>query len=79
MDVLKFLNTYWLIIGSIFCGFAWLIRLESKILNLENNISKNHDSYKELWLKINDIQISLNAIATSLARLEGRLEGSKHD
>ena len=79
MDIVNFINQYWLIFGAIFGSTIWFIRLEATVMNLKTRIDMHGDSYKELWSKINEIQSSLASIATSLARLEGRLEGNKNE
>jgi hypothetical protein len=60
-------NEYWSLILAGICFLVWFIRLEAKVLNLENNRSEH-------WEKIDRMQTKLNEIAEALARLEGWLD-----
>ena len=48
-------------------GLIWGVRLEAKVLYLE-------DSMKNQWTKFDDMKLKIDKIAESLARLEGRLD-----
>lgn len=58
---------FWPVLGSILFFVVWLVRLESKVLALENEKATLNQQLKS-------VQDTLAIIATSLARLEGRLE-----
>ncbi len=61
------LGDIWPVVVSFLFSYAWLIRLEAKVLNMEkqnNKTDKLLDQMKE----------KLDSISESLARLEGKLE-----
>lgn len=58
---------FWPVLGSVLFFVVWLVRLESKVLALENEKTT-------LYQQLKSVQDTLAIIATSLARLEGRLE-----
>lgn len=66
MEVAKFIAELWPIFLSVLFCVIWLIRLEAKVLYLE----KDNDEH---WKKLDDVQMKLDSIAESLARLEGKL------
>lgn len=60
---------FWPILLSGFFSIVWFVRLEAKVLYLEK--SKDKDSEK-----LDAMQIKLDHIAESLARLEGKFESN---
>ena len=60
------------LIISVLIGLVWLVRLEAKVLYLERDREFH-------WNKIDMMQLKLQEIAESLARLEGKLEGNPND
>ncbi len=73
VDIGSIITVAVLLLGS----FAWLIRLEAKVIYLE----KDHDEHKangdkkitDMWLKIESILSTLNQVAQGVARLEGQI------
>jgi hypothetical protein len=61
-------TAFWPVLGSVLFFVVWLVRLEAKVLSLENDKTSMN-------VKLDALQVTLTSIATSLARLEGRLEG----
>lgn len=57
---------------------VWFIRLESKVLSMEQIAKLRADEYKTtldtLWKKIDELQLLATQSAISLAKIEGRLE-----
>lgn len=60
---------YWPIAASFMVGVVWLVRLEAKVLVLESEKTS-------MSVKLDALQVTLTAISVSLARLEGKIEGS---
>lgn len=77
------LPEFWPIIIACVVFIVWLIRLESKVLYLENDHKKEVEAkmleQDKIWEKLNELQTTLTNILQSLARLEGKLEGREHD
>jgi hypothetical protein len=59
----------WVLGSCLLLGFAWLIRLEAKVMYLaEHKVS--------LETKLDKIETKLSEISESLARLEGKFENN---
>ena len=77
MQTYEFTAMMWPIVISAVFSLAWLIRLESKVLNLK----EDHKEFKEQALqKLKDIESKhdilfngLNEIKICLARIEGKI------
>lgn len=65
----EIITNFWPILLSGFFTIVWFVRLESKVLYLEK--SKDKDSEK-----LDAMQVKLDHIAESLARLEGKFESN---
>ena len=71
MEELELLLKLWPVFLFLLAAFAWLIRLEAKVMYLE----KDHDENKKaIWEKIKTIESMLLKISESLARIEGKLD-----
>ena len=70
MQIDSIINNLWPVFSGFVFFVAWLVRLEAKVLNLEND--KN-----SMGSRLSDMQKTLMDISNSLARLEGRLEVQK--
>ena len=71
MSELELLLKLWPVFLLLLAGFAWLIRLEAKVMYLE----KDHDENKKsMWEKIKTIELMLLKISESLARIEGKID-----
>lgn len=71
MSELELLLKLWPVFLLLLTGFAWLIRLEAKVMYLE----KDHDENKKsMWEKIKTIELMLLKISESLARIEGKID-----
>jgi hypothetical protein len=65
------------VMGALVLAIIWFVRLEAKVMYLE----KDHFSHKEhcgnsdktIWVEIKTLQGTLNDIALSLGRIEGKL------
>jgi hypothetical protein len=65
--MMQAINNFWPVLLSLLGVVVWLIRLESKVLFLE-------EDKKDKWEKIDKIQEKLERISESLSRLEGKIE-----
>lgn len=74
MDLINTINHYWAIITAVFFGFAWLIRLEAKVLNIENKMSNHADANKEMWIKFDSMQLQMTSLLQAVSRIEGHLD-----
>lgn len=70
MDVLQFLNNYWMMVLSIVGVIGWFVRLEVKV-------SAHAESNDKLWLKMDSLQQQNTNILQAVSRVEGRLEGRR--
>ena len=76
---------FWPLIIACLISFAWLIRLEAKVLYMEKELRDERLSltanFSKLWDKFDDLQIMQGRANVSLARIEGRLDNSndKHN
>lgn len=66
-----------LILSGIAC-IVWFVRIESKVLYLEKEKDAQQKTDKEkdtlLWAKLDGIQLTMNALAISVAKLETRAD-----
>lgn len=81
-DQTRIIADLWPIVLAFLFGIIWLVRLESKFLNLKNNYDNyvvlEKDKDKVMWDKFESIQTSLNTLLQSVARLEGKMDNSIH-
>ena len=71
-DILSNIGNFWPVALSFVFLLVWLIRLESKVLYLETDRA-NH------WVKLDAMQVKLQEIAESLARLEGKFQSKDNN
>lgn len=69
-DFLKF----WPVILFLGAVVVWFVRLESKVLYLEKDHQNHKEDYKTLWSKIDMMQLNINEVRETLARIEERLK-----
>lgn len=64
-----------LIILSMFVGLiVWAIRVESKVGNLENEITKSNEEKIRMWNQMSSIQETMNQMLQAIGRLDGKLD-----
>lgn len=76
-EVTKTIHELWPVFLGALIAFAWLIRLEAKVLYLEKDQTKSEEILKvkdaTMWAKFGTIETNMNLILQSLGRLEGKL------
>lgn len=77
MDYYKAIEALWPVFVILLAGFAWLIRIESKVLYQDEKIKLMQAEKIKVWEKLDTFGTFLNDIKNTLARMEGRAEG-KH-
>jgi hypothetical protein len=81
--ILQNLSEMWPILLSIVFLIAWAIRLEAKVMYLEKaheaEVQNKNEADKLIWEKFDHMQATMTAILQSLARLEGKLEGTHNE
>lgn len=76
-------NVYYILsLGVLFlAGFAWLIRLEAKVLYQERAFDEYRDQQRgkneQIWTKLESVDQKASEIKTSVARIEGQLNNKE--
>lgn len=66
MEIARLIAELWPVFAGILFCVIWLIRLEAKVLYLE----QDKDDH---WKTLEEMQRKMDLIASSLARIEGKL------
>lgn len=81
MDLVKFLNDYWLVLAGIFSGIWGYAHLHAEVKALKaarsNEIEEHKEKEKTMWAKVDSMNTTLTAVLTEVAHLRGMLEGRK--
>ena len=80
---LEEIKVFWPMLITFVAVGSWFIRLEAKVLYLGKDHEKLEVIVKEkdalLWEKFNQMQVSMNNILQSVARIEGALNQRNRD
>jgi hypothetical protein len=70
------LDTYFKIGSALVAIIIWFVRLESKVMYMENRMNNVEEGHSELKEKVHD---QLTTIKESLAKIEGFLQAKNND
>lgn len=65
-----------IVVSAVFC-LIWFVRLEAKVLSLHENHKEHKESMTTMWVKIDALQTTMNAVLQATARLEGKMDSKK--
>ena len=71
------LDKLWPVFVALLGQFAWIIRLEAKVLYLEKDQANHKEINDKLWNKLNELHATQNSTLLAVARLEVKLGESK--
>ena len=82
ITLVDLIEKLWPMIAGIFAQFAWIIRLEAKVMYLEKEFKshkqetneKHEKHYEALWAKLNTMEANITALLSAVSKLEGKLE-----
>lgn len=67
----------WPVVVSVVLCLIWFVRLEAKVLNLHENHKEHKENSTTMWVKIDALQTTMNAVLQATARLEGKMDSKK--
>lgn len=77
MELVKFLNDNWFVLGSIGSAFIWIMRLQSRVDILEMHRTVQEEHKEEIWNKMDSLNNTLITVLQSVAELKGVIIGKE--